>query len=131
MPRLKSKIQGKPEQGKTTSLVRVWHAFMFSIDGLRHITQTETAFKQQVLLGLVLIATAAVLAETPGQLVLLVVPILVCWLIEIINTAIEAVADAVSEDFDANIKVAKDLGSLAVLMGFVILACVWAGVLFG
>ena len=50
-------------------------------------------------------------------------------LIEIINTSIEAVADAISEEFDANIKIAKDLGSLAVLTGFGILAFVWSAVL--
>jgi len=131
MARLKGKIQGKPEQGKTTSLGRIWHAFLFSVDGFRYIITKETAFKQQVILGLMLVGLAFYIAENIGQLMLLVLPVLICWLIEIINTAIEAVADAVSEEFDANIKIAKDLGSLAVLTGFIILSFVWATVLFG
>lgn len=131
MKLLKSKIQGKPEQGNVASLMRVWHAFLFSVDGFRFIITKETAFKQQVVIGLVLIGIAFAIADTVNETLLLILPVLLCWLIEIINTAIEAVADAVSEEFDANIKIAKDLGSLAVLTGFVILALVWGVILFG
>ena len=131
MARLSGKIQGKPEQGKTTSILRIWHAFLFSIDGLRFIATKETAFKQQVIIGVLLMGLAVYLAETGMDRLALILPILLCWLIEIINTSIEAVADAISEEFDANIKIAKDLGSLAVLTGFVILTIVWLGVLFG
>lgn len=131
MTRLTARKQGKPEQGKTTSILRIWHAFLFSVDGLRFIATKEAAFKQQVIIGVFLMGLAVHLAETTLDMLALIVPILLCWLIEIINTAIEAVADAVSEEFDANIKIAKDLGSLAVLTGFIILAFVWGGVLFG
>ncbi len=129
MARLTGKIQGKPEQGKTASVLRIWHAFLFSVDGLRFIATKETAFKQQVIIGVLLMGVAIYLAENSMEILALVLPILLCWLIEIINTSIEAVADAISEEFDANIKIAKDLGSLAVLTGFVILAFVWAVVL--
>jgi diacylglycerol kinase (ATP) len=129
MARLTGKIQGKPEQGKTASVLRIWHAFLFSVDGLRFIATKETAFKQQVIIGVLLMGVAFYLAENSMEILALVLPILLCWLIEIINTSIEAVADAISEEFDANIKIAKDLGSLAVLTGFVILAFVWAVVL--
>jgi diacylglycerol kinase (ATP) len=129
MARLTGKIQGKPEQGKTASVLRIWHAFLFSVDGLRFIATKETAFKQQVIMGVLLMGVAFYLAENSMEILALVLPILLCWLIEIINTSIEAVADAISEEFDANIKIAKDLGSLAVLTGFIILAFVWAVVL--
>ena len=129
MARLTGKIQGKPEQEKTTSILRIWHAFLFSVDGLRFIATKETAFKQQVIIGVFLMGLAVYLAETNLEILALVSPILLCWLIEIINTSIEAVADAISEEFDANIKIAKDLGSLAVLTGFGILAFVWSVVL--
>jgi diacylglycerol kinase (ATP) len=129
MARLTGKIQGKPEQGKTASVLRIWHAFLFSVDGLRFIATKETAFKQQVIIGVLLMGVAFYLAENSMEILALVLPILLCWLIEIINTSIEAVADAISEEFDANIKIAKDLGSLAVLTGFIILAFVWAVVL--
>lgn len=129
MARLTGKIQGKPEQGNTISILRIWHAFLFSVDGLRFIATKETAFKQQVIIGVFLMGLAVYLAETNLEILALISPILLCWLIEIINTSIEAVADAISEEFDANIKIAKDLGSLAVLTGFGILAFVWSVVL--
>lgn len=129
MARLTGKIQGKPEQGSTISILRIWHAFLFSVDGLRFIATKETAFKQQVIIGVFLMGLAVYLAETNLEILALISPILLCWLIEIINTSIEAVADAISEEFDANIKIAKDLGSLAVLTGFGILAFVWSVVL--
>lgn len=129
MARLTGKIQGKPEQGNTTSILRIWHAFLFSVDGLRFIATKETAFKQQFIIGVFLMGLAVYLAETNLEILALISPILLCWLIEIINTSIEAVADAISEEFDANIKIAKDLGSLAVLTGFGILAFVWSVVL--
>ncbi|MBL6761907.1 MAG: diacylglycerol kinase [PS1 clade bacterium] len=84
-----------------------------------------------MIIGVILFAIATYISDSVGEMTLLVLPVLVCWLIEIINTAIEAVADAVSEEFDANIKIAKDLGSLAVLTGYVILAFVWGVVLYG
>ena len=109
--------------------MRIWHAFLFSVDGLRFIATKETAFKQQFIIGVFLMGLAVYLAETNLEILALISPILLCWLIEIINTSIEAVADAISEEFDANIKIAKDLGSLAVLTGFGILAFVWSVVL--
>ncbi|MEC8177558.1 MAG: diacylglycerol kinase, partial [Pseudomonadota bacterium] len=92
MARLTGKIQGKPEQGKTTSILRIWHAFLFSVDGLRFIATKETAFKQQVIIGVFLMVLAVYLAETTLEILALISPILLCWLIEIINTSIEAVA---------------------------------------
>jgi len=124
-----AKLQGKPEQPSMTSLRRIWHAFTFSVDGLRHILRTEAAFKQQVALGIVLIGLAFFLTDDTFERSLLIFPVLLSWVIEILNTAIEAVADAVSAEFDANIKIAKDCGSLAVLVGFIIVATIWAGVL--
>ena len=124
-----AKLQGKPEQPSMTSLRRIWDAFIFSLDGLRHILRSEAAFKQQVALGIVLIGLAFFLTADTFERSLLIFPILLSWVIEILNTAIEAAADAVSAEFDANIKIAKDCGSLAVLVGFFIVVTVWAGVL--
>ena len=65
------------------------------------------------------------LAGDAIQFALLVGSIMFMLLVEVLNTGIEATCDAVSRDFRKEIQVAKDCGSLAVLISIVMVAATW------
>ena len=89
-------------------------AFRYSMDGFCACFRKETAFRQELLLG-VFTLVAVVVLPIPilvRMYLMAVWVILVC--VELINTAIEAVVDMISPNWNASAKLAKDLGSAAV-----------------
>ena len=65
------------------------------------------------------------LATTWRGYALLVGVLVVLMIVEVLNTAIEAACDALSREFNADIQLAKDCGSLAVLLAVLLVAGVW------
>lgn len=119
-----------PFKGKT-GIARLINAFGYSVDGLRAAFRHEDAFRQLVLLALVLIPLSFVVHATPLARALLVASSLATLIIELLNSAIEAAVDHTSLERHPLAKRAKDMGSAAQLLGLVNLAVVWALVLFG
>ena len=111
-----------PSPGTATALKstggagRIWRAFGYSRRGVSAAWRFEAAFRQEVGLGLVLILAAAVWAPDRWQGLLLVASVLQVWLIELLNSAIETLADAVSPDLHPLLGRAKDMGSAAVMV---------------
>lgn len=107
---------------------RIFAAARNSIAGLRWALG-EPAFVQE--LALVVLATPLALWLGHGRVerALLVGVLVLILVVEIANTAIERACDAVTAEENHNVRMAKDLGSLAVLMSFVLAAAVWALVL--
>jgi diacylglycerol kinase (ATP) len=104
---------------------RIVKAFFNSVAAWRFLIRSEKAFQQEaVLLALSLPLAFFVAADARGW-VILVGSVVLIMIVEVLNTGIEAVCDAVSPEFDANIKIAKDCGSLAVLLSIAIAAVVW------
>lgn len=99
-----------------TGLARIWHALFYSLSGLRYAATHESAFRQEVVLAVVL-SIVAVLApiETSLRLILVSSHLLVL-IVELLNTAIEAVVDKASPEFHDLAKQAKDMASAAVLL---------------
>lgn len=104
---------------------RVLRAGNCSMAGLKAAWQHEAAFRQEVLLGLVLAIIAGFLSHNLADWLHLIAPIFLVFIIELINSAIEALADRITQEWDDFIKRAKDIGSAAVLLSFVYLALVW------
>ncbi|MDQ7988579.1 MAG: diacylglycerol kinase [Candidatus Dactylopiibacterium sp.] len=119
-----------PFKGKT-GLSRIWNAFHYSLAGLGAAYRLEDAFRQEVLLALVMIPLAVVLGDTGLERALLIACVLLVLIVELLNSAVEAVVDRVSLERHALAKRAKDIGSAAVLVTLVNLAVVWLLVLFG
>ena len=105
---------------------RLIKAFENSVAAFQHLARNETAFKQECILFAVALPAAYFVAASLGEFLLLMAVIVLVLIVEVLNTGIEAVCDAVSEEFDANIKIAKDCGSLAVLLAILIAFAVWA-----
>lgn len=117
-----------PFKGKT-GLRRVWNALHYSLDGLRAAYTGEDAFRQEVLLALVLIPLSFVLTASWIGRALMIASVVLVLIVELINSAIEAAVDRVSLDRHHLSKRAKDIGSAAVFLALVNVAAVWGCVL--
>lgn len=109
-------------------LQRLLAAAACSMAGLRAAWRHEAAFRQELLLLLVLVPLAFWLGQTPGQRVLLLGSGLLVLVVELLNSAIEAVVDRIGPEIHPLSGRAKDLGSAAVLLSLVLLAATWAAV---
>ena len=116
-------------KGKT-GFTRLWNALGYSRDGFIAAWKNEAAFREEVLLALVAIPLAFFLAKTGVDRALLVGSILFILIVEILNSAIEAVVDKASPEHHELAKRAKDMGSAAVLVSLLNAAVIWACVLW-
>ncbi|MBX9963247.1 MAG: diacylglycerol kinase [Burkholderiales bacterium] len=119
-----------PHKGKT-GLRRVWNALFYSIDGIRAAYRHEDAFRQEVLLALVLLPVALFMPTTGIGKALLTGSVLLVLIVELLNSAVEATVDRISLENHRLAKRAKDIGSAAVLLSLVNVVIVWVLVLFG
>lgn len=109
---------------------RVWRAGGYSWAGLRAAVQHEAAFRQELSLGLPALALAWWLAPTPLLALLLSASVLLVWVVELLNSALETLADAVSLQAHPLIGRAKDMGSAAVFISLLGAVLTWAVVLW-
>jgi diacylglycerol kinase (ATP) len=122
--------QESPYKGKT-GLRRIWNAFQYSLAGLRAAFRHEDAFRQECLLAAVLLPVALFLPLPGTSKALLIACVLLVLVVELMNSAVEAVVDRVSLEHHRLAKRAKDIGSAAVLIALLNLTVVWALVIFG
>jgi diacylglycerol kinase (ATP) len=113
-----------PHKGKT-GFERLRRAFFYSIEGLIAAYRGEDAFRQEVLLAVVLIPVALLSPVSGIAKALLIGSVLLVLIVELLNSAIEAVTDRVSIEDHVLAKQAKDMGSAAVLVSLLLLAAVW------
>lgn len=104
---------------------RLIKAFENSVRAFRRLARSETAFQQELILLALSIPFGWFLAASWRSYALLVGSILFLMIVEVLNTGIEAACDAVSLEFHREIQLAKDCGSLAVLMSIVLVASIW------
>ena len=109
---------------------RLMNAFLNSARAFRVLIRSETAFQQEVSLLLASLPIAWWLADDNWWYVILVGSVVVLLIVEILNSGLEAACDAISKEFDVDIQLAKDCGSLAVLLTIVLVAGVWGLVVF-
>jgi diacylglycerol kinase (ATP) len=127
---MESQNKESPFKGKT-GLQRVWNALHYSLDGLKAAYQHESAFRQETWLALLLIPLALCLPVSALGKALMVGSVLLVLIVELLNSAVEAVVDRVSLEKHHLAKRAKDAGSAAVLVALVNVALVWGLVLAG
>ena len=117
-----------PFKGKT-GLRRVWNAFNYSLAGLKAAYLCEDAFRQEVWLALFLIPAALLLPVPWFGRGMMIASVLLVLVVELLNSAIEAVVDRVGLENHHLAKRAKDIGSAAVLMSLLTVVAVWVCVL--
>ena len=119
-----------PYKGKT-GLNRIWNALFYSLDGLTAAYKHEDAFRQEVLLAVILIPVALNMPASGVGKGLMVASVLLVLIVELLNSGIEAITDRVSLEDHALAKRAKDLGSAAVMLSLISVPTVWLLTLFG
>lgn len=119
-----------PHKGKT-GLRRLWNAASYSIAGLRAAYRHEDAFRQEVILAILLIPLALLLQASGTGKAMMITSVLLVLIVELLNSAVEATVDRVSLEHHRLAKRAKDIGSAAVMMSLANVIVVWLLVLFG
>ena len=118
-----------PHKGER-GLRRLFNAFFYSLSGLRLAFDHESAFRQEIVIAVVLIPLACFVPVTPAERVLLVGSVVLLLIVELLNSSVEAAIDRIGLDTHRLSKRAKDLGSAAVFLALVLLATTWALILW-
>lgn len=111
-------------------LARIWAATVYSAEGLRACFRSEEAFRIESILSVFLIPLAFILGETALETTMLLFPIVLVLLVELLNSAVEAVVDRVSLDYHELSKKAKDIASGAVFVSLMTFLLIWSVLLF-
>ena len=114
------------ERDKPRGVMRVLRAFAFSASGLAGAFREEAAFRQELLFAIVAIPLGLWLGRSGIERALLVAPVLLVLVVELVNSAIEATVDRIGPERHPLAGLAKDAGSAAVFMSFVLWGVVWA-----
>ena len=114
-----------------SGLRRIAGAMRYSLAGLRSAWKHEHAFRQEVAVIAPAAVAALLLPVTALEKLLLMASMVLVLIVELVNSAIEAVVDRVSLERHPLSKNAKDFGSAAVMLAVLLSAACWAVVLWG
>ena len=114
--------------GKTgaTGLRRIINAFGYSMKGLRAAFKYESAFRQETALLIILLPLAILLGQTIVDYSILIGSLLLVMMVELLNSALEAVVDRVSDEHHKLAGRAKDMGSAAVFIALLNVIVIWS-----
>jgi diacylglycerol kinase (ATP) len=124
-------VQPVPGHAKPSGVPRLHAAFLNSMAGLRDIWRGEQAFRIEAMLAVVAVPVAFWLTPDAFERAILIASVLGVMLVEVVNSAIEATVDRIGAERHEKSRVAKDLGSLAVLVAAVIAAILWSAAAIG
>ncbi len=110
---------------KNTGIKRVIKAGGYSINGLKSALQYEAAFRQECFLALVFIPVAFFVDVSAGERVILIAVTVLVLIVELLNSAVEAVVDRIGTELHELSGRAKDMGSAAVLVSLILWAYAW------
>lgn len=128
---LQNKLQVEVRSSDATSLKgkgglkRIILAMGYSMDGLLVASLEEAAFRQLLLLNIVLIPIACLLEITPAERAILIMVTVLTLIVELLNTAIETAIDRISLDLHPLSKQAKDMGSAAQMLSLILVTVIW------
>jgi diacylglycerol kinase (ATP) len=113
----------------TTGMPRIARAFASTARGFAAAWRGEAAFRQECLLAAAVVPLGLWLGEDGVERALLVGPMVLVLVVELLNSAIEATVDRIGAERHPLSGMAKELGSAAVFMAFVLLVLDWLLVL--
>lgn len=121
--------QTDPNLHKNTGFKRVVKALFYSFDGLASTFKHEAAFRQEAILAAILIPASFLMRVSLVEHLFLVASVLLVMIVELLNSAIEAVVDDISLKNRPLAKRAKDMGSAAVLLSLLNCFICWMAVI--
>ncbi len=112
-----------------TGIPRIIDAFGYSIKGLKAAWANESAFRQELVLAIVLIPLALWLGEGAVQKALLIFSVMFVLVVELLNCSVEAAVDRIGDEIHELSGYAKDAGSAAVFVSLCNMCLVWVLIL--
>jgi len=113
-----------------TGFTRIINAAGYSWLGFKAAYKHEAAFRQELWLSIVLAPVALYFGPSYADKAILLASLVFILLIEILNSALEAVVDRFGDEIHPLAGRAKDMGSAAVFLAFVIAGLVWFSVFY-
>lgn len=114
---------------KTPGFARLYFATLYSLKGLKAAFVSEPAIRQELAAIAILIPLACYLDVSLAEKLLMITTLFIVFIAELLNSAIEALADRVSLEMHTLIAKAKDIGSAAVFISLLLVGVVWGAVL--
>ena len=118
----------KPENNH--GIKRIFRATGFSMQGLKQAWQFEAAFRQELMLAAVMLPIALLVDVAIVERLLLIMTLFIVLIVELLNSAIEAVVDRIGDEIHPLSGQAKDIASAAVFMSLALCGITWAVILF-
>lgn len=115
---------------QSTGLARVYKAAGYSVKGLTAAWKNEAAFRQEAVAAIIAIILAFWLDVDAIARLLLIGSVILVIIIEVINSAIEAVVDRIGSELHELSGRAKDMGAAAVFLAILLALFVWITVLW-
>lgn len=112
-----------------TGLKRIMHATGYSFQGLRAAWNNEAAFRQELVLLIVMTTLSFFLPVTQVEQLLMVASLFIVVIVELINSAIEAIVDRIGPEHHELSGRAKDIGSAAVFIALLLVVITWGSFL--
>lgn len=113
-----------------TGITRIIAATRNSFNGIRDAWEHESAFRQDVLLSVILLGLSFFLADTMLEWLVLIMPLFLLIIVEIINSAIESTVDRFGGERHVLSGRAKDMASAGVFFCLVLIGVVWLGMIW-
>lgn len=109
---------------KTGEITRLVKALGYSADGFKAVA-SHPAVRLELILAAILIPLALLIGRSPVEKAILIGSVFLVLIVELLNTCVEKTIDRISTDFHPLSKIAKDVGSAAVLLSLVNAAMMW------
>lgn len=106
-------------------LKRFINAILFSFAGFKAAWTGEEAFRQEVIVFILAVPLAIWLSKNNLEIVLLIASVVLVLIVELLNSAIEAVVDRVGVEYHELAGRAKDIGSAAVMLSIMLSVATW------
>lgn len=113
-----------------TGITRLIHALTYSKQGLMFAYKNEAAFRQEICLAMILIPIALALPLGLIHKIAMIGSLILVVVVELLNSAIEAVVDRIGPEHNELAGRAKDMGSAAVMLCLVFVVLLWAAELY-
>ena len=122
------KFSDNPHKGNT-GIKRAWFALLNSLSGFKFAWKEESAIRQELLISCLLIPLAVFLPVTLIEKILMIFSVVLVFIIELLNSSVEAAVDRISLEKHGLSKRAKDYGSAAVMLAMCLVGLVYGLVL--
>ncbi len=114
----------------TTGIKRIINAAGYSMRGLAAAFKHESAFRQELALAIILSPVAIYVGQSNVERSILIASLFLVLIVELLNSAIEAIVDRVGHEHHELSGQAKDIGSAAVFVSLANVVVIWGIIIF-